>query len=249
MNSIIYCAQPNKIVPYLINDLRKLHKKSEEISIEFYKNNSFSQIYTDKGSKFLSLNEILNNFIPFKDKIDINSLKLCKKSTFLSGLMNSDNILEDNEHFMFSFISHPVQRVYKMYYFIKNIYNKKTVLLVDKKIIEFFAPNFNTLTLEEYIDVFIDKKGLIKTNNILVCNNLFRQFLDINKLNFIGICEYLELSIEKLNRQLKINLNVDKYKKIDDSNFYMSYRIDDLTKLLEKDIFYYNIAVKNLLNS
>jgi len=239
-NKLIYAAQPHRLVPFLIRDLRSIYKNHEEISIEFYKQNSFGSIYLDNKQEFLPFEKMASYFIPYSNKIDIYNLRFSKNTNFFCGLLNPDKVKREIDQNIITFISDPVQRVYQMFYFIKNIYDGKTVLRVDKKIIEFFEPKFSEFTLEKFIDEFIKKEGYIVKSGISLCENMLRQFKEIDDINFIGVWELIDESFLLLKERLNIKLDSLIYK---NSRFVypkFSYREDDLKKILYNDIKIYN---------
>lgn len=241
---ILYAAQPNNFVPRLINDLRNTFKKNEEISIEFFKDNAFSQVYSFWNNKFLTLDELLNNFKTTSFPINLNNFLKNKDNNFVSGILNADHIEKNKNDYFFTIISNPVDRLYEMYFFLQSIIKNNTALKIEEKIINFFVPNIKRLSLNEFIDFFLDKKGNIENSNIKLCNNLFLQFKRFEKLNFIGLKENLCESLVYLNNTLNINLKINDYKKFLNTGIQHNYRRSEVENLMNEDILNYNLIKK-----
>lgn len=247
---IVYSAQPNDFVPVLIRELRKIYKNNEEISIEFFKENSFSQVYSFWDDKFYTLNEMISNFKEYSGNlIDLRNYALKGSTDFISGILNVDKIFKADDDYIFTIVSNPLDRVYEMYYFLKAIINSKTALRIDKEIINYFISNYDNITLQQYIDIFIDKYGTFTTGGITVCSNMFLQFKNIDNADYIGIKEDLLGSIKKLNEKLNINIDTTLFKRFINNVRTENYREDDLKKLLHNDLNVYERIKNNYLKS
>ena len=137
-------------------------------------------------------------------------------------------------------VGDPVARVYEIFYFIKLERARKTYLHneIDSKIYNlFFNSDIDALTLEQYVDIFIENNGVFERDNICMCRNLIRQFESIDNLDFVCTDrpQSFARGIEMLNDLLKVDLKVGNY-----VNYIKpvssDYRLQELKEILKSDI-------------
>jgi hypothetical protein len=244
---IIYAGQPNNFFPRLVKDLQQemfaKNKQVTEFNIKFYKKNTFLTAYSFRTKKFYSLQEMLENPVSYNgDKIHLANYILNSCADLVTGIINLDRVEKNNTDFLFTFISNPVDRVYDMYYFLKAALINKTALRLDKDIVECFLPGFSAFTLHDFIDSFLEKKGVFRsTTDIQICSNIFLQPKHLYRADFIGIKEKLKTSIVRLNNKLNINIDPEQYDKfITDDKCHYTYKRNDILQLLKDDLAAYN---------
>lgn len=243
---IIFAAQPNRFFPHLVEDI---YAKTSLIHFEmsyFLKSTDDTKVYLwyDAKHGFYSLNDAKQNAITTDQNHKFNLKEIFGDYQLFTGTFNPNFIRKDSNDVILSMVGDPLARVYEIFYFIKLERAKKTYFdnQIDQDIYKLF---FNTtgeqLTLEQYIDIFIDNNGYLEQDGISICKNLIRQFDSIDGLDFVCTDRIKSFSrgIKTLSDLIGVSLepkNYAKYIKPVSSN----YRINDLKRVLKEDIEMFN---------
>jgi hypothetical protein len=185
-----------------------------------------------------------DNFIQTDNTGKINFNTFFKDSEFVSGIFDPNIVLKQQKDTLLSIITNPVTRVYEMYFFAKIARENKThrPIIIDPEIYKYFySYDINEMTLEQYIDKFIEYDGNINKGNIAVCHNLFRQYNLTSDLNFV--CTTSSKSLKRgfkfINDLFKIDLNITECQYMLPRSNTCSYRIKEIEKILAYDIEIY----------
>lgn len=197
-------------------------------------------LWYDAAHGFYSLDEAKQYAIPTNKDFKFNLTESFGDFSLFTGTFNPNFIEKNNNDFMLSMVGDPVARVYEIFYFIKLERARKTFLHneIDPKIYNlFFDADIDVLTLEQYVDIFIENNAVFERDNICMCRNLIRQFEGIEDLDFV--CTDRPKSLMKgigvLNDLFKVDLRAENYVKYIKpvSN---NYRVQELRKILKSDI-------------
>jgi hypothetical protein len=239
---IIFAAQPNRFFPHLVEDIYTKTSMSHFEMSYFLKSADKKSIYLwyDAAHGFYSLDEAKQHAIPTNKDFKFNLTENFGDFSLFTGTFNPNFIQKNNNDFMLSMVGDPVARVYEIFYFIKLERTRKTYLHneIDPKIYNlFFGPDVDALTLEQYVDIFIENNGVFERDNICMCKNLIRQFESVDNLDFVCTDRpgSFARGIEVLNDLLKVDLKVDNY-----INYIKpvssDYRLQELREILKLDI-------------
>jgi hypothetical protein len=244
---IIFAGQPNRFIPFLMDDIH------ERITL---KPIAFSNILTsaDKekilplyltGYGFYDLLLAKDNSITTNSQGKIDFNKFFKNGEFISGIFNPNIVLKQKTDTLLSIITNPVTRVYEMYYFAKIAREGKThrPIIIDKSIYKhFMGCDISEMTIEQFIDFFIECKGLFIRDDIAVCDNLFRQYKITEDLDLICTTELHSLirGINFINNLFKISLTLDTCHYMLPRPNICNYRLKEIEHILANDIEIYN---------
>lgn len=239
---IIFAAQPNRFFPHLVEDIYAKTNMSHFEMSYFLKSADKKSIYLwyDAAHGFYSLDEAKQHAIPTNKDFKFNLTESFGDFSLFTGTFNPNFIEKNNNDFMLSMVGDPVARVYEIFYFIKLERARKTFLHneIDPKIYNlFFDADIDTLTLEQYVDIFIENNAVFERDNICMCRNLIRHFESVDNLDFV--CTDRPKSLMKgigvLNDLFKMDLRADNYVKYI-KPVSSNYRVQELRKILKSDI-------------
>ena len=247
---IIYQAQPNKCFPPLTKELvRELKVPFCEFGIHLestdkQKAYSLHNHGLDQKKFWLAPEEFKDQELPYSLKTP--RMHNGQELGLVYGLFDEWRIDYQPKDFVFTFISHPVSRVYDLFYFCKRYLDKESCFgNFGLEIFQFIDSHFQFPdSLEEFIDKFIAVKGDFSLNNFRLSNNMLRQQKSFENYSFIGIVEKTEESIDKLNSLLNIKIKVTE--EFVSEPPQENYRISDLEKLLAEDILVYESFLKKI---
>ena len=275
----IYGSSPNRFYPYICNAVHALKTGTAQHSILCIQREEdrYYGIPTpldcwdqgqgtlqNDGWHYSSLSDIYqckyalsNQREPFCIEYDA---VFRSKYENVCGIVSTEYIQKQSDDFCFTALIDPVDRVYEMYQFIRYIAQNKVLQQTTAEDLSLFATQigvtgkqiFNktsVVTLEEYIDLFIECGGQFSiTGDLFFSPWCFRQTerLDGN-LDYVCFLTDLKSIIKGtayLNNRLDLNLSfniLNNYSRhirsLCDNN---TYRRNDIEKLIKGDIEVYN---------
>jgi len=285
---IIYATQPSRIYPYISEELKKTQEHDSNVAgrtvlfIEKLSNNEWYEVptVTEKGNcEYYShlqkahLNKRPMPFINGRPRLIFDN-KFREKYNIVTGVMNTNDILKEEGDFLFCTAIHPIDHLYEMYHFMQ--YMASGISLNNEvtnqnlahwgEFFNFAAPaadfrtksKNNVVSLERYIDLYIELKGTFKVpnTNIELCENLFNQTFQYNKnidhISFVTDIKSILRSCSILNKKLGTNLQFQRLyaftqhiRKLVDSNLY---RKKELESILAEKIYHFEALKKEHTN-
>jgi hypothetical protein len=183
------------------------------------------------------------------------------------GVLGAEYIEKNSGDFIYSCIIHPVDKVYEMYQFIKYVADGISLFQLSESDVKVFTESAglqgdvlfsksSLVTLEAYIDIYIERKG-----NITVANDLFVSpwvFKSTEKINsnldyalFVTDITSITKGVTYLKSKVGLDLsipvlyNASKHiRNLCDAN---PYRRKDVEALLHEEIEIYNTLRKRFL--
>ncbi|MBX7149947.1 hypothetical protein K1X76_12835 [bacterium] len=246
---IIYQSQPNKCFPPISFFLSEaLPKPSFEFDAQLLaldKSQCFSFQTMDHHFKpvWLDYEGMIQNARPYNAKMPRQVDN--KKIHFLYGIFDETRIDKREGDFAFTVISHPVDRLYDVFYFAKATLAKKT-LCPNKigEIVKSINPRFEfPKTLEVFIDTFIAGQGVLTFDKYELSPNIYRQQKSFEMFNFVGLVEKMGQTLGRLGHYLNVDfpMNDDLYES--QTNIDKTYRRDEVEKIMKDDIEKYEEIV------
>lgn len=174
------------------------------------------------------------------------------------GILDVERVYKEPGDYIFSTIMHPIDKVYENYYYIWHILNVKGLHNIPGHDAKYFRDLLIAQgggdTLEHFIDVFIEYKGLIKFfGNSTWCRSAAIQtatadgscdFVGVvdNPINILKTFRFLN---SKFGVELQISDALPRYKKIEEYCSQNTYRRRELEKIFERELYdYYAIKHK-----
>jgi hypothetical protein len=229
--------------------------------------------YTDIDIHYNSFDDVYNNLtqlehIDGKNYVVIND-DIRSKSDLLCGVMDIEQLKKEKDDFIFTTMVHPVNRVYEAYLFIKSIATRSTLKRLTQTDVHLFGTGMdiliddtkpvsetNLISIERFVDLFIEKKGIFKLKNNLFmndCNFLQTEIINGNHdyICFFDTATDIIRSLTFLNKKLKMDFTFTKFNllsnQIKENIRINTYRRADLEKLFVDEIETYMALKKKYI--